>query len=463
VEEFRVLTADHDPFTIGTKSHTRDGEWFAEMWLKLRIQNAVHLRRVHYLLVSLPQPVLLARPVGDATTYENSIECFNYLIQCCTLARHLGIVPIEAFVDRRAPMPHLFADYDGNPIGREPTWEYTRPGDSWMFPTISHNLGDAFRLDLPNPRVTGYDYDQRDQPFHLEVWVEKSTQNDWLEPLCKQLHVNLITGVGFMSITQTINLLQRVQKLQELTEKGKRVRIMYIVDHDPAGTHMDTGVARVCEFYKHQFAADTEIKLTTLALTRAQCLEMKLPTIPVNANDLRKRKFEERYGEGQTELDAVEAIYPGRLEGMLRDAIEEYRDDEIEEELDEVGKNAQAEAETIWNDRMNPHRPSLALVEEAIQDVVAEFKPQVEDLQRRMNEAMVPVHALLKIPGHAVEKKVDDLELDLPERPVSGLEPPEGDDDWLYDSNRMFFEQMEAYREHKPSVEDKPKKEKARP
>jgi predicted nucleic acid-binding Zn-ribbon protein len=63
---------------------------------------------------------------------------------------------------------------------------------------------DRLRAHMPMPEawVTGYEYEHNLQPYHVEVWCEKSTMNDELLPLCERWGVNLINGVGFMSITR---------------------------------------------------------------------------------------------------------------------------------------------------------------------------------------------------------------------------------------------------------------------
>jgi hypothetical protein len=64
--------------------------------------------------------------------------------------------------------------------------------------------------------VYGYDYHATDQPYHLELWIEKSTMDDVLVPICEELHVNLVTSVGFQSITGVVRLLQRASELIRL-------------------------------------------------------------------------------------------------------------------------------------------------------------------------------------------------------------------------------------------------------
>ena len=44
-------------------------------------------------------------------------------------------------------------------------------------------------------------------------------------------------------------------------------------------------------------------------------------------------KFEERFGEGMTELDALEALHPGELQRILVTEIERYYDDGLDDEI----------------------------------------------------------------------------------------------------------------------------------
>jgi hypothetical protein len=73
--------------------------------------------------------------------------------------------------------------------------------------------------------------------------VEKSTMNDILLPLARKLDVTLISGVGELSITHCLALARRVR------EHGRRTRILYASDHDPAGQGMPVSVARKIEYF----------------------------------------------------------------------------------------------------------------------------------------------------------------------------------------------------------------------
>lgn len=86
------------------------------------------------------------------------------------------------------------------------------------------------KLEVFPPKLLPHD--------HGEVWIEKSTQNEWLVPLCAK-----------------------------------------------------------------------------------QCVELELPRMPLKETELRAAKFEARYGAGATELDALEALHPGKLEELVKEWI----------------------------------------------------------------------------------------------------------------------------------------------
>lgn len=58
------LLHKNDPFYVGTKGDTTKAAWFADIWQRFGYTSGVHLRRVHYQLVSQDPPIL--EPNGKA-------------------------------------------------------------------------------------------------------------------------------------------------------------------------------------------------------------------------------------------------------------------------------------------------------------------------------------------------------------------------------------------------------------
>jgi hypothetical protein len=119
-------------------------------------------------------------------------------------------------------------------------------------------------------------------------------------------------------------------RCQELVDRaqehGRPVRILYISDFDPAGMSMPVACARKIEHRLRTDHLDLDIEVRPVALTYDQCRQYRLPRTPIKESELRADLFEKRFGEGATELDALEALHPGALRRILVDEIARYYD-----------------------------------------------------------------------------------------------------------------------------------------
>jgi hypothetical protein len=61
IPDLIVLARNNDPFFCGTLAHRRDAEWFVWRWNKLGYtgRTGVHLRAIHYRLVSQDPPHMM--------------------------------------------------------------------------------------------------------------------------------------------------------------------------------------------------------------------------------------------------------------------------------------------------------------------------------------------------------------------------------------------------------------------
>jgi hypothetical protein len=110
------------------------------------------------------------------------------------------------------------------------------------------------------------------EDYVIEVWCEKSTLNDILDPLAHRLRMTLITGVGELSYTHCNLLVNRV------LEHGRKTRILYIADFDPAGDGMPVSIARKIEhILRRDGHEELDIRLDQLVLTAEQVERYSLP------------------------------------------------------------------------------------------------------------------------------------------------------------------------------------------
>src|SRR4029077_16233470 len=99
---------------------------------------------------------------------------------------------------------------------------------------------------------------------------------------------------------------------------NKPVRIFY------AGRSMPVAVSRRIEFYLAKNDHEVDMRLIPLVLSAQQCQEYNLPRTLIKETERRAARFEAQFGEGATELDALEALHPGTLEKLTDRAISRY-------------------------------------------------------------------------------------------------------------------------------------------
>jgi hypothetical protein len=294
VTDLLALAEGNDPFYAGVGARRQAGEWFAGIWSE-HGGAGTHLRRLHYRLVSQTDGKAIIRP--DGREYENTQQDWQFLVTASLAARYLDLIEHNDLVDRRNDEPMIFAEN----LDPDPDQEIE----------VSCDVVDEQPLvvepEIPGmPDLPGFslDADAPVQNYIVEVWIEKSTQNDWLVPLCRRRGVNLVVGIGEQSEIRSRELALRA------AEYGAPVRIIYLSDFDPGGRSMPKAVARKVEFAIAKFNLDLDLQLIPLALTPDQCREYRLPRTPIKETERRKDKFERTFGVGATELDAMEALHP---------------------------------------------------------------------------------------------------------------------------------------------------------
>jgi hypothetical protein len=359
--------------------------------------------RIHYRIVSAEKPV--ERPDG-AGPYLNTASCWGLLVNASRDARYLGLIPEDALVDRRAPPPieHFTAAAEGELEVRD----FSLYGLDEDFP------------DLPSIAFAGANYGP---PVLVEVWAEKTTANDVLAPLARRYGANLITGVGEMSEVSTRLFLDRVRAA------GTPGRILYVSDFDPAGRSMPVAVARKIEFALHKSGEDLDVHLDPLVLTEDQCREYRLPRTPLKETEKRAARFEERFGAGATELDALEALHPGELERIVRAGIERYLDPDLPR------RHAVA---------LQEYRHSLRRITEAVH---AQYEDDVDALRGEYADLVAAFSAWRDRAEVTFDRIADDLrDVELPPffepRPTPRPQAPEP----LFDVSRSYLDQIESYR-----------------
>ncbi len=411
VGDLIVLAPQNDPFYTGTPNDWALGEWFAGLWQAFGYGSGVHLRRIHYQIVSQDPPIAL--PNGKP--YENTEECWGVLNLASKAARYLRLVDPGAFVDRRNDGVMEFAQqrgsspevYAGGYIGKY----------SYSFPDFP---------DLPDYRVSNY---QGEQAYHLEVWCEKSTMNDVLVPLCEQFGANLQVGSGELSITATLALVQRLERV------GKPARIFYVSDFDPAGQSMPVAVSRKMEYFLRTLGLEVDVRLFPVILTAEQVRYFHLPRTPIKETERRRVGFEERYGEGAVELDALEALYPGKLAEVLRQHMDSYYDSDLSERVQMAEAVLRADLDTVADGVLGSYEPDMEALHLEHEQLRREFAGRMDDYGRRLSAVWQAMrdHLRANMPN-------------LEDYPVPEAEQAWEIGDGLFNSERDYLSQVAVYK-----------------
>jgi hypothetical protein len=408
-----ALAMQNDPFYI-PPYRQKAAHWFAGIWRRFNFGAGVHIRRIHYVLVSQRAPILncYGKP------YENTERAWLKLNSAARDARHLGIVPASAFIDRRNddPIIHLRGSHNEARIclrGEDPDVELA-----------SVSMPDLPDLLLCLPEIP--------QKYHVEIWAEKTTQNEILDPLSEQYGCNLITGSGELSMTACENVVERA-----LVSK-RPVRILYVSDFDPAGfLSMPVAVARKVEHRIYRDKLDLDIQVRPVVLTAEQCRHYELPRTPIKKTERRAARFEARFGEGATELDALEALHPGELHKIIEREILRYYDADLDREIRATASEINAQIirlEGRVNDEHEGEIYALTVDWDAIQErheaEIEEWRERAEPVWQAMREKL--------------EAQAPDLDNVIWPEPAEGDEDP----DPLFDSTRSYVEQIDRYKQH---------------
>lgn len=387
VKDLLALSPKNDPFYMGTPGDVSKGEWFAGLYRRAgySVDNAPHLRRCHYWIVSQKTQVLMP----DGRPYENTELCWNFLMEASKVARYLGLVELNGIKDNKNPQPNVFAKYFSN----QPAFEVQVP-------------------DLTDPEILLYGLHHSNvQPYHCEVWCEKSTMNDVLMPIIEKYHANLVTFEGEVSITAVmVSLMQRL-----VQSRKKPMRIFYISDFDPAGNSMPVAMSRKLEYALQLYGMeDLDVKVRPIALTAEMVERYQLPRIPIKESERRAEKFEAAFGGGAVELDALEAIYPGVLAKLVGSTLEEYWSDEAADELNRQIRTMQRELQTETG------------------KITAKYADQIDALKQMQDELKAFVFDVTKYRVGQYDPEVE-----------------EWDDDWLFSTERDYEDQIGYYKRHK--------------
>lgn len=251
----------------------------------------------------------------------NADEIYKRICTFITDARYAGYMDWEAIEDR----------------GRVPS----KPSE-W------DNISDLIKSAVRAYRLPRWE----NQNYYIELYCEKQAMESVLKPVADKYHIYFGVNKGYSSASTMYDLAQRVKSQ---IQRGKRVILLYLGDHDPSGLDMVRDIQdRITEFLtRGNDPIDNEdddiqdiFRVEQLALNMEQIRRYAPPPNPAKITDPRAKWYIQKYGNKSWELDALEPKVLIRLatEGILcyldEEKYEEYVDREKREKqaLIEFGK-----------------------------------------------------------------------------------------------------------------------------
>jgi hypothetical protein len=216
---------------------------------------------------------------------ENTERSYKRLGSIINDARLAGLIDWEAITDRTRS------------LRKNQHWE--NPGE------IIKAAAQSFRHDL-----------WRQQPYRVEVWIEKDALVGVIENVCTRMDVPFFSCRGYTSQSE---MWVAAQRLCEWVDMGQQPVILHFGDHDPSGHDMSRDITDRLEL----FGVKPEFK--RIALNYDQIEQYNPPPNPAKITDSRAKSYIKTYGRNSWELDALE---PQVIVDLIEEEISQYIEEE---------------------------------------------------------------------------------------------------------------------------------------
>jgi len=342
-----VLAAQHDPFRIDTPAGHRDGQWLAVHAGRFEDGEQIHLRGLHYKLVSSE----VVKPNG--LPYVNTDADWQWLGEhAAKAARWLGYVPFGQIRDARnaAPIIRLFVEGDPEP--------YLSTGVEVEVPAAE---------DI-EPRIGIAGFVGR-QPFRLAIFGEKSSLEPTLGPLAQSRQADLYLPTGEISDTLMHTMAETAAR------DGRPLIVFTVADCDPAGWQMSISIARKLQAFEALHFPGLSFRVYRVGLVPEQVRQYGLPSTPLKATELRADRWRAAHGVAQTEVDALAALRPALLRQIVRDAIAPFYDVSLARRVQQAHEAWRLEAQAALEAQLGPEHIERIRAEAA--DRLAELADEI--------------------------------------------------------------------------------------
>ena len=201
-------------------------------------------------------------------------------------------------------------------------FSYFADNTRWMRrPRTYNTIEEALELTAQTYRKSLW----QNQTAAAEIWLEKEALAGVIYPVTSLWDVPLMVVKGYPSVTFLHTAASQMKN--DYFHHNRITKIFYLGDRDPSGLDIFRNITeRIPEF-----AQNTPIVFSHVAVTLAQVRRWQLPSRPTKKSDSRAKDFE---GES-VELDA---ILPSDLRQLVTDCIEKVIDSAQLEQLRAIEK-----------------------------------------------------------------------------------------------------------------------------
>lgn len=158
------------------------------------------------------------------------------------------------------------------------------------------------------------------QPYYVEVWIEKDALVGVIEPICDEFRVPYIACRGYMSQSEQHNAAMRYARK---IRAGQQIVVLHLGDHDPSGIDMTRDNRERVEDFLANTVDPANFEVRRLALNMDQVNQYNPPPNPAKMTDSRSEDYVEKFGISSWELDALD---PTTIGSLIQAEIEDLID-----------------------------------------------------------------------------------------------------------------------------------------
>jgi hypothetical protein len=353
LDDLTVLSPANDPFRT-SEACRRDGEWLAAHVSDLIGSRRIHLRGLHYVLVTAS----VVKP--DGVVYRNVNADWLWMSEkAAKAARWCGLLPFAQIFDAR----------NAEPVVRRREF-YEPEAYIHAYASIDVSVSEPSVMLLESSEG-----EQGEQRYRLVIVGEKTSLDDVLAPVAHRFEADLYLPTGEISDTFCWQI------ARDAVRDGRPLIVFYFTDCDPAGWQMKISVSRKLQALQAIEFPELVFEVRPVALTPDQVRLYGLPSTPLKDTEKRAPGWIEAFSVEQTEIDALAALEPRLLREIATEALEPFFDESLAERTAQARDEWIRTAQVALNEQLDPRVGELLAQAREVADQVASLRAVNEDLQ----------------------------------------------------------------------------------